>query len=565
MEGIDNATGTITNRENKCKDKNNDDWNKMANEKGSEIGNVNREINSTNIIKVHMDVDDATRITETNIDVSGMSEVEKDIFQFIQNGKSVYADSKEEPSMIYYNKEGNLMAYEYSDTGQAELFRSWLRNETKRFVIGEVGYGTINIRLNNVILSNNKKKNLVKITYILHKTGYTHLGIEMINRSTARILFQNKEEANTCLDFFEIHNKLVTVFIENKEIMHRGIISDWPNGIPELFDAMDSRDNIIKMERIKKRIWNKDNDTSKTVASDNIIVTFRGKDCTDHVSIYDRMGFLRVKPYVKAVKQCYSCYRYGHIKSKCKSNTKCPICGKDAHGECNSAPHCINCGGNHKSNYRGCIEYQRNKDMCIIMAHNNCSFFEAEKLVDGRDMKVPINYDRYLSPQSWPSLPLTSKSRPSTRKVETALETNPQKNKNPPHKRPIDSGQNIDKEHKINKVRVLEKRPSNINERIIKNNIKKSGNIEQYMEKRDFKNLAYMCNFNNHSENSSFHKEDSSYPNDSEGELNDRKETKDRYEYTESSEERVIRVNRVKAIPDISRDKTRKRATYSNI
>lgn len=91
----------------------------------------------------------------------------------------MYADSKEEPSMIYYNKEGSLMAFEFNDTGKTELFRNWLR---KRFDVGEIGYGTINIRLNNIILTNNKKKNLVKITYILHKTGYSPLGIEMIKK-----------------------------------------------------------------------------------------------------------------------------------------------------------------------------------------------------------------------------------------------------------------------------------------------------------------------------------------------------------------------------------------------
>ncbi|EFN65848.1 hypothetical protein EAG_02389, partial [Camponotus floridanus] len=134
----------------------------------------------------------------------------------------------------------------------------------------------------------------------------------------------------------------------------RGIISDWPNGIPELFKAIDLRRDIIKMERMKKRIWNKDDNTTKTVASDNIVVTFRGKNFTDYVSIYNRMGFLRVKPYVEAVKQCFNCYKYGHTKNKCKSKTKCPICGKDAHGECNNAPQCVNCGGRHKSNYREC-------------------------------------------------------------------------------------------------------------------------------------------------------------------------------------------------------------------
>lgn len=103
----------------------------------------------------------------------------------------------------------------------------------------------------------------------------------MINKSTARIRFQNKVLANECLDFFEIHNKLVLVHIDNKEIMHKGIISDQPKGIPELFDAMDSWNDILKMERMRKRVWNNENNIANYIASENIVIAFKDKSITD--------------------------------------------------------------------------------------------------------------------------------------------------------------------------------------------------------------------------------------------------------------------------------------------
>lgn len=300
--------------------------------------------------------------------------------------------------MVYYNKENELLAFEPNDLEKVEQFRKWLRRETNRFD-NSTGNGLINMKLNNLIATNNKEKNMVKVIIILHKTKFSPLSVEMINRNTARIKFHNKVAANECLSFFEKHNKLVTTYIDNREVMHKGIVSDWPKGIPELFDALDSRNNIIKIERMKKRVWNKENNVSNYVASDNIVITFKGKNITEHVSIYNKMCFPRVRPYIETVKQCYNCYRYGHFKRLCKNKTKCPIYGKDSHGECKDSPKCINYGGNHKSNYKSCIDY-RNKGMCGIMAFNNCSYFEANKIVEGKDTEIPTNYDRYLASQA---------------------------------------------------------------------------------------------------------------------------------------------------------------------
>lgn len=94
--------------------------------------------------------------------------------------------------------------------------------------------------------------------------------------------------------------------------------------------------------------------------------------------------------------------------------------------------------------------------MCTIMAANNCSYYEANKIVDGREMSVPVNYDRFLSPQSWPSLP-----SPRIKERIEELHTNNSnliKNKLTQVKRSRDSDKNTDKlkDNKYSKVRVLE-------------------------------------------------------------------------------------------------------------
>lgn len=345
--------------------------------------------------------------------------------------------------------------------------------------------------------------------------------------------------------------------------MHKGIISDWPKGIPELFDALDARNNIIKIERMKKRVWNKENNVSNYVASDNIVITFKGKSITEYVSIYDKMCFLRVRPYIEAVKQCYNCYRYGHFKRSCKNKTRCPICGKDAHGECKETPSCINCKGNHKSNYKGCIDYRMNKGMCGIMAYNNCSYFEANKIVEGKEMEIPTNYDRYLAPQTWPSLPPPGKSTRKDRETETTPNVRSPRDKNIQHKRPKTNERDSEEEHKINKVRILNsKYASNVNERSIRSNIKKANNWSGHKEERDPKELAFMVNFDDTTINTSFLKENYPAALGSEREQVMDREYKN---YNNDMERKMIKSGKIKNAFGNCIQRSRIRLTYKDI
>lgn len=128
------------------------------------------------------------------------------------------------------------------------------------------------------------------------------------------------------------------------------------------------------------------------------------------LTIFEGMNTeLRVRPYVELVMQCYNCYKYGHTKSKCRSNTRCVICADLAHGNCQEVTRCRNCGGNHRSSSRVCPIYEQNKTIKQIIAWNNVSYFEAMKILQGEENNRQQEYTRYSRLEKWPALPVPRK------------------------------------------------------------------------------------------------------------------------------------------------------------
>lgn len=65
--------------------------------------------------------------------------------------------------------------------------------------------------------------------------------------------------------------------------------------------------------------------------------------------------------------QCYRCQRFGHTANYCTINPRCMKCGMDHPTiRCtklrNVVPCCLNCSGEHTSNYRGCPYYKAARD-----------------------------------------------------------------------------------------------------------------------------------------------------------------------------------------------------------
>lgn len=64
----------------------------------------------------------------------------------------------------------------------------------------------------------------------------------------------------------------------------------------------------------------------------------------------------------KDIPQCTRCQRYGHTKNYCRLQPRCVKCQEHhLYSQCakqpNEMPSCVNCGGNHSANYKGCSYY----------------------------------------------------------------------------------------------------------------------------------------------------------------------------------------------------------------
>lgn len=169
---------------------------------------------------------------------------------------------------------------------------------------------------------------------------------------------------------------------------------------------------------MRRKKWDNTNKKLTEEDTDKLIITSEGREPINKIGLYNDLIFLKVRPYVEAVKQCYNCFRYGHLKIHCKSDTRCIICADLAHGRCDREANRRNCNGKHKSNNRNCPLMEYNRDLKVIMAYNNCSYHEAVKIIEGKEGKEynkAKEYDRYNTPQAWPSL--SKKGIPS--KIQT--------------------------------------------------------------------------------------------------------------------------------------------------
>lgn len=200
----------------------------------------------------------------------------------------------------------------------------------------------------------------------------------MTSHIAAEVEFANGQDANLCLQRVEEAKETgIIARIENRELITRGVITDWPDNIPGLWEALEDKSKVCRMEKMYRRRWDEREKNFREDDTGNIIITFYGNKC----------------------------FRFGHIKAVCKSEEKCIICGEKAHGRCVSTLKCRNCRGPHKSTFKNCPEVIRNKNINVIMAYHNLSFKNAERILEGREDKRSINaYDRYVEPKNWPVL-----------------------------------------------------------------------------------------------------------------------------------------------------------------
>lgn len=96
-----------------------------------------------------------------------------------------------------------------------------------------------------------------------------HLGY---NRS--EIYIKDAFTANKLLD---LKNSDIEYFVPGRTKRIKGVLIDWDSELPlhELYEAMNEveRRGIIQIERLKKRIYNKEKQESSMINTNNLVLT----------------------------------------------------------------------------------------------------------------------------------------------------------------------------------------------------------------------------------------------------------------------------------------------------
>lgn len=87
------------------------------------------------------------------------------------------------------------------------------------------------------------------------------------------------------------------------------------------------KEDILKIEKMKRRVWDQKTKKFQLQFTNNFIITMKGNKIKDRIKIFDRLNIrLRVRPYITSVIQCFNYFKFGHVKTQCKNEAKYTVC-----------------------------------------------------------------------------------------------------------------------------------------------------------------------------------------------------------------------------------------------
>ena len=103
----------------------------------------------------------------------------------------------------------------------------------------------------------------------------------------------------------------------------------------------------------------------------------------------------KVDPYIPSPMLCNNCFRIGHTKKHCQSETKCLVCSASEHSEPCTKVKCINCNEEHRSNNKKCPVYIKRQQIIKHKTIFKSTYREAVNAVNQADngLSAPIPTD----------------------------------------------------------------------------------------------------------------------------------------------------------------------------
>lgn len=197
-----------------------------------------------------------------------------------------------------------------------------------------------------------------------------------VSWNTACVHFSQREDANKFVAIQGLKEAGYDAFIPLYYRSVVGVVRNVPVDMSakEIYDEISERNDILKLERMTRRLKNGHRDYSL-----NIKITFSCNELPKCVSIYH--GLEKVTPYIPPLLQCRGCFMFGHHVNSCKTSNDiiCQRCGSQDHdrNSCTAArPSCLNCKGDHEANSRECIERTRQENIRILMNGKRMTYRE---------------------------------------------------------------------------------------------------------------------------------------------------------------------------------------------
>lgn len=135
-----------------------------------------------------------------------------------------------------------------------------------------------------------------------------------------------------------------------------------------------------KASEVEKRASQNQADTPVWKNTGTFVITF---DLPEVPRVL-KAGYLRleVRPFIPDPIRCFSCQKFGHMKTSCRGVAMCGRCAEKDHypDPCTKAVKCINCGGEHVSWSKRCPEYMAEFEVQKIKVYEKVSFAEAKRI-----------------------------------------------------------------------------------------------------------------------------------------------------------------------------------------
>ncbi|XP_071575008.1 uncharacterized protein [Temnothorax nylanderi] len=207
------------------------------------------------------------------------------------------------PNVIGEDRE----SYSVHEGNLRKCSQQQLRPIITRFDSSFIGKAKITIKLPPDQTSARKGKNLIKIWMLLTNIRICPSSLEMLNHYSAEAEFTDYLEANLALEAIEKIPSKLKAFMEQRSMISKGVIADWPSSIKDLWSVIQDRSGIIGLERMYRRKWDSIEKKTTLSETDNIIVTFKGTGIRDLKIFTNNVG-LKVRPFVPQTRQCFNCF-----------------------------------------------------------------------------------------------------------------------------------------------------------------------------------------------------------------------------------------------------------------